>query len=232
MLTSRSWLVLVLGLLVAAPMAALQGGQAQVSGIGHVIDGDTLDVGVTRVRLAVVDTPERAQSCDRNNAAMACGEAARFALQGMAEGRQVTCDLGPNRTHDRAVGWCRVGGEVLNLALLDTGLGIVADRYLAEWPDHAAAMVAAQARAKAARRGLWAMHAVTPSVWRAQRRQAGGAGDCPATRPVKANVSGQVRIYHLPGSRDYDRTRISGVAEACLATAAEAEALGFRAAMG
>ena len=221
-----------MALVVAAPMAARQGVQAQVAGIGHVIDGDTLDVGGTRVRLAVVDTPERAQSCDLHNTPMACGEAARFVLQGMAEGRQVTCDLGPNKTHDRVVGLCRVDGEVLNLALLETGLGIVAERYLAEWPDDAALMLAAEARARAARRGLWAMHAVTPSVWRAARRQAGDAGDCPTDRPVKANISANGRIYHLPGSPHYARTRISGPDEACLATADEARAMGFRAARG
>lgn len=155
-------------------MAALDRVPAQVSGIGHVVDGDTLDVGDLRVRLAVVDAPERQQSCDLNNAPMACGEAARFALQGMAEGRQVTCDVGPKKTYNRLVGLCRVDGTVLNVALLETGLAVVAPRYLREWPDHAAAMVAAEADARAARRGLWAMHAVTPSVWRAERRATGG----------------------------------------------------------
>jgi len=230
MLTSRSWLVLVLALLVAAPMAALTRGPGQISGIGHVIDGDTLDVGDVRVRLAVVDAPERGQSCDLNGKPMACGEAARFALQGMAEGRQVACEIGPNQTHGRAVGLCRVGGEVLNLALLETGLGIMAEQFLPEWPEHAAAMVGAQARAKAARRGLWGMHAFAPAAWRAQNRQSDT--DCPADRPVKANISTNGRIYHLPGSRHYARTRITGPDEACVATAADAEAMGFRAARG
>ena len=211
-------------------MAARQ--EAQVAGIGHVIDGDTLDVGGVRVRLAVVDAPERGQSCDLNGAPMACGEAARFALQGMAEGRQVTCKIGPHTTYGRVVGLCRVEGEVLNLALLHTGLGVVAERYLAEWPDDAAAMVAAQAQAKAARRGLWAMHAVTPAVWRTERQGADTAGDCPTDRPVKANISDNGRIYHLPGTRHYAKTRITGPGEACLATATEAQAMGFRAALG
>jgi endonuclease YncB( thermonuclease family) len=228
MLTHRSWLVLVL-LLLAAPMVALDRMGGQVSGIGHVIDGDTLDVGRTRVRLAVVDAPERGQTCELNGRPMACGEAARFALQGMAQGRQVACDLGPDTTHGRAVGLCRVGTEMLNLALLETGLGVIAPQFLAEWPDDAAAMVAAEARARAARRGLWAMQAESPAAWRARQGQTAG-GDCPADRPVKANISDNGRIYHLPGSRHYDRTRIGGAGEACLASAAEAEALGFRAA--
>ncbi len=232
MLTPRSCLVLFLALLAAAPIAALTRGAGQVSGIGHVIDGDTLDVGDTRVRLAVVDAPERGQTCDLNGKTMGCGEAARFALQAMAEGRQVTCEAGPALTYGRVVGFCRVGGEVLNLALLETGLGIVATQYLAEWPDHAAAMVAAEARAQAARRGLWGMHAFSPAAWRAANRHPDKAGDCPADRPVKANISANGRIYHLPGSRHYARTRISGPDEACVASAAEARAMGFRAARG
>ncbi|MGQ0565185.1 MAG: thermonuclease family protein [Gemmobacter sp.] len=234
MLTTRSWLVLAAALLAAAPMLALDRWPAQISGIGHVIDGDTLDVGDTRVRLAVVDAPERGQSCDLRGKPMACGEAARFALQGMAEGRQVTCDVGPKLSHARVVGLCRVGGEVLNLALLETGLGVVAEKYLAEWPDHAEAMVAAEARARQARRGLWAMHAVPPAAWRAERRQglSGAAEDCPPDRPVKANISDNGRIYHVPGSKHYAKTRISKPGEACVASAAEAEAMGFRAALG
>lgn len=50
---------------------------------------------------------------------------------------------------------------------------------------------------------------------------------CPAAEPVKGNVPDGVgdRIYHLPGTRWYART----VPEECFASAAAAEAAGFRA---
>jgi hypothetical protein len=53
---------------------------------------------------------------------------------------------------------------------------------------------------------------------------AADAGQCPLSHPIKANSSS--RIYHVPGSRFYDRTK----AERCYADAAAAEADGYRAA--
>ena len=49
-------------------------------------------------------------------------------------------------------------------------------------------------------------------------------GACPSGYPVKGNSNS--RIYHVPGGRFYDRT----VPERCYATAADAEADGYRAA--
>jgi hypothetical protein len=49
-------------------------------------------------------------------------------------------------------------------------------------------------------------------------------GACPSGYPVKGNANS--RIYHVPGGRFYDRT----VPERCYASAADAEADGYRAA--
>jgi len=49
-------------------------------------------------------------------------------------------------------------------------------------------------------------------------------GVCPATHPVKGNADSG--IFHVPGGAWYDRT----MPERCYATAADAEADGFRAA--
>lgn len=48
-------------------------------------------------------------------------------------------------------------------------------------------------------------------------------GECPLTHPVKGNASS--RIYHVPGSRHFDRT----MPERCYRDAAAAEADGIRA---
>ena len=49
-------------------------------------------------------------------------------------------------------------------------------------------------------------------------------GACPSGYPIKGNSNS--RIYHVPGGRFYDRT----VPERCYASAADAEADGYRAA--
>jgi hypothetical protein len=54
-------------------------------------------------------------------------------------------------------------------------------------------------------------------------------GACPASHPIKGNHSSSgAFIYHVPGSRNYDRT----TPDACFATEADAEAAGFRAPRG
>jgi hypothetical protein len=48
---------------------------------------------------------------------------------------------------------------------------------------------------------------------------------CPATHPVKGNLSySGERIYHLPNQEYYDKTK----PEVCFTTAGEAEQAGFR----
>jgi hypothetical protein len=57
----------------------------------------------------------------------------------------------------------------------------------------------------------------------------GEGGHCPYTHPIKGNKSSSGElIYHLPGTRFYDRTN----PEVCFATEADAWTAGFRAAKG
>ena len=63
-------------------------------------------------------------------------------------------------------------------------------------------------QAREARRGIWHGEHVAPWEWRRGARlqveqAVAPAGDC----RIKGNISGSGRIYHLPGSRHYDRTR-------------------------
>lgn len=54
-------------------------------------------------------------------------------------------------------------------------------------------------------------------------------GICPASHPIKGNRGSMgAMIYHVPGGRNYERTK----PEACFATIEEAEAAGYRAPRG
>ena len=66
-------------LLHAAPASA-----ESVTGIARVIDGDTLEVAGTRVRLYGVDAPESKQLCKRRNGEdYACGATQYTSVQGL-----------------------------------------------------------------------------------------------------------------------------------------------------
>ena len=63
-------------------------GPEPVSGSAQVIDGDTIAIGDTRIRLEGIDAPESGQTCKRKwFGSWACGAAATDALQNLLSGK-------------------------------------------------------------------------------------------------------------------------------------------------
>lgn len=104
------------------------------------------------------------------------GEAGR-ALDAMIAGRVVTCTIDPRDPEDRygrALGSCFAGTLDLNLAMVREGLAIAYRRYL-DYADgtprrQRAELLAAEAEARAARRGIWQGRFDLPELWRARNR--------------------------------------------------------------
>lgn len=200
------------------------------------MDGDTLRLsspaGELRVRLSGIDTPERDQPCtDAAGAAWRCGAAAGEALAALVAGAEVRCQVEGRDRFRRLLARCRAGGQDLGAAMVGRGLALADRRYS---DDHAAHEEAARDAA----RGVWSGAVMPPAGWRQTHgaRAAGlhrsvppaaGDGDC----AIKGNVSTTGRIYHLPGSRDYARTRIDRMHdERWFCSEAEAQLAGWRAA--
>ena len=87
-------------------------------GPATVVDGDTLDVGGTRVRLHGVDAPESGQSCVDQGARWPCGRRATRALAGRLGGRTVVCEERDRDRYGRIVAVCRQGGRDINAWLV------------------------------------------------------------------------------------------------------------------
>ena len=174
---------------VATPAAAAPDGQVRV------VDGDTLKVGGVTVRLHGIDAPEQAQACGT----VACGRWAAETAAAMLDGRPAACTPTDVDRYDRIVARCTVAGRDVGAALVEAGVAMAFQRYSTEYVDH-------EKRAFAAGRGIWAWDPMPPWDWRAT----GGAapGVAPANCPIKGNVSGNGRIYHIPGQADYGRTKI------------------------
>src|SRR4051794_36138869 len=78
--------------LLCPPTAWALDGTATITGTAHVLDGDTLEIGTTRIRLFGIDAPEGAQTCkDPRGGTWACGRSARRALERLTTGQAVTC---------------------------------------------------------------------------------------------------------------------------------------------
>ena len=195
--------------------------QAALSGVAHVVDGDTLTVGGARVRLSGVDAPELAQRCGSGKV-QACGGTAASWLRERVEGRRVDCSVIDRDRYGRAVAVCRLSGVDLGSALVEAGWATAYRRYTL-------AYVPAEDRARAARRGIWQRGLERPEDYRRSRR----APDRPppeARCAIKGNISTQgERIYHMPASRVYADVRIDiRKGERWFCSAADAERAGWR----
>ena len=203
---------LALALCLALPAAA-----DTVSGLARVIDGDTIEIGAVKVRLAGMDAPERDQPCGQT----ACGVVATEALTALIDGDVVTCDLNGGRTHDRIAGTCATA-QVSDLggAMVLAGHALNEPRFAPDYSAHAQAAERAVA-------GMWATPMQAAWQWRAADRTPAPDADC----AIKGNISASGRIYHQPGNRSYAATRIDPArGERWFCSPAEAMAAGWRAA--
>ena len=205
--------------------------RADLSGRARIIDGDTIELDTARVRLHGVDAPESGQSCVAQGARWPCGRRATRALSGRLGGRTVVCEERDRDRYGRIVAVCRQGGRDINAWLVAEGWALAYRRYSREYVDE-------ESTARAARKGIWRGEFVAPWDWRRGERLQGAARqNRPAEQATskRCNIKGNIshnsgrRIYHMPGDRDYARTRISpSRGERWFCTEAEARAAGWR----
>ncbi len=197
---------------------------ADVAGKIRVIDGDTLDVEGTRVRLFGIDAPEAGQSCtSANGAEWQCGAWVTSVVRARFEGRQTRCDTKDTDRYGRTVARCFVGERDISQVLVQEGLAFAYRRYSMDYDfDEKGAAIRGV--------GVHAGEIQSPAAFRRgdpQEEQAYAPGCA-----IKGNISAKgARIYHSPGQRDYNKTRISKTkGERWFCSVAEAEAAGWRAA--
>ena len=133
----------------------------EISGPVRVGDGDSLDIGGTRIRLHGIDAVELAQHCkDAAGVDYACGEDAKRTLEDLVRGKMVRCDErhGVDQ-YGRIAAVCTADGIDVNAAMVDSGLALA-------YRQHSLAYVPNEERAKAAKKGLWAGAFETPSDYR------------------------------------------------------------------
>jgi endonuclease YncB( thermonuclease family) len=175
-----------------------------ITGTARVIDGDTLRVGETVIRLADVDAPELSQTCDGGPVPLRhCGTYVADALKERIGDREVQCTVRELDQYDRRISTCEVGGENLSRWLVSEGLG-PANRPFSD------RLVPEEEAARAAGRGLWQTTFEMPWEYRAHRWEV-AAQEAPEGCPIKGNINRDgERIYYTPwGSQYYDKTKIS-----------------------
>ncbi len=226
--------LVALAALASGPAAVAS--SAEIAGRATVIDGDTIELGSTRIRLFGIDAVEAAQTCTTNGRAWPCGQYATGKMKALTGTRAVICEARDTDAYGRTVALCRVDS-------VDIAAAMVEDGWATALPHFTTQYVALEGLAKAGHKGIWNSTFDLPAAYRAANapaaprvtRTATTARAAPA-RParqeyasracaIKGNHSRRGEwIYHLPGTKYYDVTR----AEEFFCTEAQARAAGYR----
>jgi endonuclease YncB( thermonuclease family) len=214
----------------------------KIVGKPRVVDGDTVNIRANQIRLEGIDAPETEQVCTGVKGDIwQCGRTATLYLSSLVEGEDVSCEKSGEDQYGRTLATCVLSdGTNLNAKMVRDGFALAFIRYSTRYLKD-------EREAKNAKRGLWAGKFDAPWDWRAKSRL---LINNPAAAPqmllsqqlvpprancsIKGNInrSGE-RIYHVPGSKWYDRTQINERSgERWFCSVAEAEAAGWRASRG
>lgn len=193
-----------------------------------MIDADTIEVGRQRIWLDGIDAPESSQTClDGQNRSWRCGQKAAMALSDLLGRHHLRCLVTGEDRYQRQLATCSLGDTEINSWLVRSGWAMAYRRYSRRYLPE-------ERQAKRERIGLWQGEFTPPWDWRQQQRENQthpiAAAPAPKGCTIKGNISSKgARIYHLPGSRWYDKTRINRqTGERWFCSEAEARAAGWR----
>ncbi|MGI9373650.1 MAG: thermonuclease family protein [Hyphomicrobiales bacterium] len=143
--------------------------QREVGGEPQVIDGDSLIISGTEIRLFGIDAPEGQQVCtNAEGAEYKCGREAARALRGLIKGRNIACTIVTSDRYGRNVSRCTHNMQSINKEMVRQGWAIA-------YRSHSSDYIAAETEAKNAKRGVWQGKFERPQDWRHTRGTAGDA---------------------------------------------------------
>jgi endonuclease YncB( thermonuclease family) len=154
------WLVAgVLGVGTFWYFGPAQSNAQTIAGQASVIDGDTIEIHGTRIRLFGIDAPEGGQTCTLQGKAFPCGRRASFALADKIGRQVVECQPKDRDRYGRVVAVCRIGGEDINGWMVAQGWALAYRYYSLDY-------VSQEQRAESAKAGMWQGQFQAPWDWR------------------------------------------------------------------
>lgn len=130
------------------------------SGTAEVIDGDTIAINNTRVRLYGIDAPEAAQKCEnKNGEKYFCGRDATIALNSLIGENQVSCAKRDMDQYGRTVATCEVAQKDIGYHMVRNGQAVAYTYY--SWR-----YIPAQIEAFLYEKGIWEGDFMNPYDWR------------------------------------------------------------------
>lgn len=195
-----------------------------IEGKAQVLDGDTIQIGITRIRLYGIDAFEAEQRCTNSDGqSYTCGGEATRTLTELVTDEEVSCTKRGTDAYSRILAVCRVTSTDLSAAMARSGHALAYTKYSLDY-------VSDERVAKRDLVGAWSGSFELPWEFRISRPSGAAESQRSAVAPsasctIKGNVSKKAeRIYHLKTDPSYVRTK----PENWFCSIEEAEQAGFR----
>ena len=146
---------LVLAMLATPALAS------DIHGHARAIDGDSLMVDGTEIRLYGMDAPEYLQTCrnKRDGHEWPCGKASRNHMATLIQNGIVECEKVTTDKYNRTIARCHTGNTDLNRAMVTDGWAFAYVHYSNDY-------TADESLARAEQRGMWDSIVQPPWDWR------------------------------------------------------------------
>ena len=135
------------------------------TGKAKVIDGDTLVIKDTKIRLAGVDAPELKQNCFKNKKVEPCGKIIKSKVEQATENKEVICNSLGTDMYGRVLGECFVKDININEWLIREGLAVY---YYNKNCKHYKQL---EKQAKKEKLGLWDTKFTEPKKFRKENKK-------------------------------------------------------------
>lgn len=214
-----------------------------IKGYPRVIDGDSLEIKDTSIRLEAIDAPEMRQTCyDSSGAPCACGVESRNHLSKKINGSRIVCTIDREDRFGRSLGYCSIDGKGQGVSSVEPAKSLnawmVRSGQAMAYRRFTTIFVPQEDYARSQNLGIWSGEFMEPWVWR-QTYGRGGDGQSPADKSpdsnkagcdIKGNISSSgEKIYHLPDGKFYDQVKITeSKGERWFCSEEEAVSMGWR----
>ena len=135
------------------------------SGKAFIIDGDTLKINGTKIRLIGVDAPEISQKCKTHGHIENCGEIVKLRLVQATSNEITTCYSHGRDFYGRVLAECYINDININKWLLREGLAVY--YYNKDFKSYKIL----EALAKEEKLGLWGSEFQNPKEYRKQQKK-------------------------------------------------------------
>jgi len=151
---------LIIFLLLICPTNISLSENIEIKGYADIVDGDTIKIEKTKIRLSGIDAPEIKQLCvDKNLNEWHCGKKSKIALINFINNKTIKCIGHKKDRYKRIIGECYLGKQDIQEWMVKNGWAIAYREYSKKY-------INAENFAKNNNLGIWEGKFLEPYKWR------------------------------------------------------------------